>query len=377
MRINEILTEGSDERKQAALWAQITKHEQAAKKSKDLKQQHHLKMADQLRSQLKTNDLEEGWRDTATLLGAPVVAGALAVGAQHIDDQKPHVQVGGQNAMVVQYDSSRIPNNAMILKGADGKMYRVWQQSGKGMNKMTLASPVEPLKEFASDDGDGRPKYIPWVDFIEGVKGIVGKEFDCVENVVKSTIKARFVPHDSMEFGPTMLYSYYETRAGGRNKGAISTRGSIQVGKYYPNTSGLGDRNFITGFNLLKGHPFERHFDLTPENISKIASIILGNTEGAYRMPQQQVNELAPPEDNDEDDDIEVPHYDRLRRAVWREGLSKVKPQKFATFKLENKGKIHSCYGISADGVEVKIFTTPSKEVAEDIYTAYMIRNQG
>jgi hypothetical protein len=91
----------------------------------------------------------------------------------------------------------------------------------------------------------------------------------------------------------------------------------------------------------------------------------------------EPINEFAPPEDNDEGDDIEVPHYDRLRRAVWREGLSKVKPQKFATFKLENKGKIHSCYGISADGVEVKIFTTPSKEVAEDIYTAYMIRNQG
>ncbi len=51
--------EGADERKQNALWAQITAHEKAAKKSKDLKQQHHLKMADQLRSQLKTSDLNE------------------------------------------------------------------------------------------------------------------------------------------------------------------------------------------------------------------------------------------------------------------------------------------------------------------------------
>jgi hypothetical protein len=94
--------------------------------------------------------VEEGWKDTATLLGAPVVAGALAVGAQHYDDQKPHVEIGGQNAMIVQYGSSRIPDNAMLLKGADGKMYRVWQQSGKGMNKMTLASPAE-VKEGADE----------------------------------------------------------------------------------------------------------------------------------------------------------------------------------------------------------------------------------
>ncbi len=54
------VAEGTDERKQNALWAQITAHEKAAKQSKDLKQQHHLKMADQLRSQLKTSDNEQG-----------------------------------------------------------------------------------------------------------------------------------------------------------------------------------------------------------------------------------------------------------------------------------------------------------------------------
>jgi RNA polymerase sigma factor (sigma-70 family) len=156
-----------------------------------------------------------------------------------------------------------------------------------GQGKQGVA---EGLNEFANDDFDDRPKFIPWHDFIKGVKGIVGKEFEVVEKVVKSTIQDRFVPHDAMEFGPTMLYSYYEARAG-RNKGAVSTRGAIQIGKYVPNTSKLGTRNFITSFNILKGHPFERHFDLTPENISKIASIILGNTEGAYQMQPQGVAE--------------------------------------------------------------------------------------
>ena len=52
------VSEGADERKQNALWAQITAHEKAAAKSKDLKRQHHINMANQLRSQLKTSDNE-------------------------------------------------------------------------------------------------------------------------------------------------------------------------------------------------------------------------------------------------------------------------------------------------------------------------------
>jgi hypothetical protein len=148
------------------------------------------------------------------------------------------------------------------------------------------------LNEFAPDEGGGSRKFIPWPEFIEQVKQIVGKDFDCKENVVKSTIKARFVPHDPMEYGPTMLYSYYETRAGGRNKGAVSTRGSIQVGKYTKGgLFGQAPDQLLTGFHLLKGHPFERHFDLTFDNIYKIANIILGNTEGALEFKPEGVAE--------------------------------------------------------------------------------------
>jgi hypothetical protein len=289
MKINEILTEGSDERKQAALWAQITAHEKAAKKSKDLKQQHHLKMADKLRSQLKTSD--------------------------------------------------------------------------------------EPINEFASDDGDGRPKYIPWVDFIEGVKGIVGKDFGCVENVVKTTIKARFVPHDPMEFGPTMLYSYYETRAG--RKGAHSTRGAIQIGKYTGGGfTGQAKGKLLTTFSLLKGHPFERHFDLTPENISKVAAIILGNTQGAYQMPEQQVNEFAPPEDNGDDgDDIELPYFDSTRKTKWIDGVSKGRKEKFANFRAVDTGREWAIVGDTLKDGSVKISHTPSKELAQYLVSAYLMKN--
>lgn len=145
------------------------------------------------------------------------------------------------------------------------------------------------LYEFARNDDDDRnegPGFLSWNEFIGDLKAILEDHFDVVEKVVKSTIQARFIPHDPMEFGPTMLYSYYEARAG-RNKGAVSTRGAIQVGKYYPNNTALGTRNYITSFNLLKGHPFERHFDLTGENVQKIADIIIGNTQGAFQMQPQ------------------------------------------------------------------------------------------
>jgi len=151
---------------------------------------------------------------------------------------------------------------------------------------------TEELNEFAPDEGGGSRKFIPWPEFIEQVKQIVGKDFDCVENVVKSTIKARFVPHDPMEYGPTMLYSYYETRAGGRNKGAISTRGAIQIGKYTEGgITGQIKGQLLTSFSLLKGHPFERHFDLTFDNIYKIANIIIGNTQGALEFKPEAVAE--------------------------------------------------------------------------------------
>ncbi len=184
-----------------------------------------------------------------------------------------------------------------LWKKHPDKMFMVWQERSQGSRggygpKGSELEPSEELNEFAPDEGGGARKFIPWTEFIEQLKQILHKDFSCKENIVKSTIKARFVPHDPMEYGPTMLYSYYETRAGGRNKGAISTRGSIQVGKY--TKGGLFGQNpdqLLTGFHLLKGHPFERHFDLTFDNIYKIANIIQGNTDGALEFEPEGVAE--------------------------------------------------------------------------------------
>jgi hypothetical protein len=181
---------------------------------------------------------------------------------------------------------------------------------------LDTAMGTEELNEFARDDfeDDRRPQFLPWDEFIGDLEAILGDHFSVVQNIVKSTIKARFVPHDPMEFGPTMLYSYYETRAG-LNKGANSKRGAIQVGKYTEGgITGQAKGQLLTGFSLLKGHPFERHFDLTGENVQKIADIIIGNTQGAYQMqPQQGVAEDAAP--------VEAYGYvydRRDQRVMWR-----------------------------------------------------------
>jgi hypothetical protein len=56
----EGFSEGQDERSQNRLWAQITDYEKRAKAtSNDIKKQHYLKMASDLRGKLKTSDVDE------------------------------------------------------------------------------------------------------------------------------------------------------------------------------------------------------------------------------------------------------------------------------------------------------------------------------
>jgi len=197
---------------------------------------------------------------------------------------------------------------------------RVGDEAGNSYIGWSEEQLVGQLNEFAPDEGGGSRKFIPWPEFIEQVKQIVSKDFDCVENVVKTTIKARFVPHDPMEYGPTMLYSYYETRAGGRNKGAVSTRGAIQVGKYTGGGfTGQIEGKLLTTFSLLKGHPFERHFDLTFDNIYKIANIIMGNTQGALEFKPEGVAEGAASDDR--------PEHQLHTELVYNHGADKIKLQ--------------------------------------------------
>ena len=213
-------------------------------------------------------------------------------------EQKPGDQVRGTEKATKRKDGKH-PFAGRLVGAAESKnmLADLEKELTENAVKHSLAEEFaqykKQLDEFAPDEGGGSRKFIPWPEFIGQVKQIVGKDFAVKEKIIKSTIQDRFIPHDPMEFGPTMLYSYYEARAG-RGKGAVSTRGSIQIGKYFGNSDYFKSNNpelanqLLTSFSLLKGHPFERHFDLTFDNIYKIANIIMGNTQGAYQMPQKQ-----------------------------------------------------------------------------------------
>ena len=213
-------------------------------------------------------------------------------------EQKPGDQVRGTEKATKRKDGKH-PFAGRLVGAAESKnmLADLEKELTENAVKHSLAEEFaqykKQLDEFAPDEGGGSRKFIPWPEFIGQVKQIVGKDFAVKEKIIKSTIQDRFIPHDPMEFGPTMLYSYYEARLG-RGKGAVSTRGSIQIGKYFGNSDYFKSNNpelanqLLTSFSLLKGHPFERHFDLTFDNIYKIANIIMGNTQGAYQMPQKQ-----------------------------------------------------------------------------------------
>ena len=70
------VAEDQDKRSQNALWAQITDYEKRAKATtNDTKKQHYMKMADQLRGQLKTSDnVEEGVAEESKGLWANIHA---------------------------------------------------------------------------------------------------------------------------------------------------------------------------------------------------------------------------------------------------------------------------------------------------------------
>jgi hypothetical protein len=147
----------------------------------------------------------------------------------------------------------------------------------------------ERLDEFAPDEGGESRKFIPWNEFVDQLKQILHKDFDCKESINMDVIKAKFVPYDPMEYGPTMIYSYFERRAG--RKGANGVRGQIQVGNFFKGSK-PGDNQLMTGFHLLKGTEFERYFDLTFDNLYKIANIIKGNTQGALQFKPEGVAEM-------------------------------------------------------------------------------------
>ena len=112
-------------------------------------------MLDELESYVEQANLAEG--DVAKLAGITALGIGAGLGANYLDQQAPKVEFDGKNGQVVKAYlepaySNRIPDNAMTIKGKDGKTYHVWSTAGKGMNSKSYhAAPVEQVKEGLVD----------------------------------------------------------------------------------------------------------------------------------------------------------------------------------------------------------------------------------
>ena len=104
---------------------------------------------------LREQGVAEG--DVAKLAGITALGIGAGLGANYLDQQSPKVEFDGKNGQVVKAYlepaySNRIPDNAMTIKGKDGKTYHVWSTAGKGMNSKSYhAAPVEQVKEGLVD----------------------------------------------------------------------------------------------------------------------------------------------------------------------------------------------------------------------------------
>jgi GNAT superfamily N-acetyltransferase len=141
------------------------------------------------------------------------------------------------------------------------------------------------LNEFSPssdrrDDGDGNSKYIPWQVFIKGIAYLLKDNFTLQMSQQPKQVKARFIPIDPTEYGPSQLYAYDDPRlAYDRQKRGVGIQGMMHVGKYYK----AHDGKLLTGYNSqeLDG---KKWVEFTLANIPKIAAIIAGNKEGALQQ---------------------------------------------------------------------------------------------
>ena len=107
---------------------------------------------------LREQGVAEG--DVAKLAGITALGIGAGLGANYLDQQSPKVEFDGKNGQVVKAYlepaySNRIPDNAMTIKGKDGKTYHVWSTAGKGMNSKSYhAAPAEKAKQSGVAEGN-------------------------------------------------------------------------------------------------------------------------------------------------------------------------------------------------------------------------------
>lgn len=104
------------------------------------------------------NLMDEDWKDVAKVGAALGIAGGMGLAGKYADDTAQRVQIGNTQAYVITNPSvGIIPPNAKIVKGADGKMYKVWIKGGEprtGSTKNMFATPIAEAKKKITAKND-------------------------------------------------------------------------------------------------------------------------------------------------------------------------------------------------------------------------------
>ena len=108
----------------------------------------------------KRQGMAEGiGKDIAQLVGGAGLIAGVGVGGAYLDQQRPKVEIGGQQAYLITNPGwGTIPNDAMVLTGKDGKKYKVWTGDGKGTNSL-MAAPVDDMQEPGVEEGKLNEKW--------------------------------------------------------------------------------------------------------------------------------------------------------------------------------------------------------------------------
>lgn len=203
------------------------------------------------------------------------------------DDLAVDAEYRGRGIAKKMYDFVKsLPQRFDIIRGNQTSMGKRFWDKNRGEHVDVWEEDVaeDLLNEFASTprrgDGDDDSKYIPWQVFVKGIAYLLKDNFTLQMTQQPRQVKARFVPIDPMEYGPSQIYAYDDPRyAYDKQKRGVGIQGMMHVGKY----SKGHDGKLLTGYysQELDGNKW---IQFTLANIPKVAAIITGNKEGALQQ---------------------------------------------------------------------------------------------
>lgn len=151
------VTEGSDERSQNRLWQMITDYEQRAKATKnDIKKDHYLKMASELRGKLKTSDEQGVAEDQLDELSNKTLASykkKAGADASQADKRGDYARGDKRMSGIIKATKKEFDNDAKGIEEEkqrlDPSCWKGYKKQGTKMKGDTRVNNCVPVKESA------------------------------------------------------------------------------------------------------------------------------------------------------------------------------------------------------------------------------------